>query len=321
MLTAKVTFIFLLALQGTCEGFDFTYQPVKVVGVSDHSAGDVCGVLHCEESLVETPTNTRKLTHFTIYRRVSENGPESEQWKQLATLTPRTPKGNGQNDHLSGELSDTRGHLRLELVSTEDCQSIQFSCTMSMVDDRGEVTVVKSVVGANIGADLGPGFGMSRQNQLSTSHETGQELRQGEMSSAVLEKLRCIESRLSDLFTRDDRLGVKVENLKDSIADKLSSLERNIGDKLQFTEMRVNDKVDKVRDRVEDKLSALEIGGKCENTNQDISCDACENIGAVESSIQSMEGNFSSFSFQFNRLDNTVTESKSAAKDIDSKLN
>ena len=295
-------------------GFDFSFHPFV-----NQSAGDECGVLHCEDNLGDNSTDTRKLEGLTLYMQTSEVRPESRQWRQLATITSQTPGKYVEKTHQSGRLSSNRAHLRLKLVNSEECMATQFSCLAIMIDAEGKATLKNSVIRAKVGSDLGPGLEETRHEQISAS-TSGIDGQSDKLSSAILEKLRCIGTRLSETLRENDKLEDKLESLKDSMAEKINGLEKTVFDKLQFSEIRINDKIINLKDRLDDKLSELKVRGISDSSNFQISKDMCKDIRTGEEAMHSLQANISSFGFQLDKIENAVIKSESLTTTMDDKL-
>ena len=275
----------------------------------------------CYDKLTESSAETRTFAGLTVYKRVSDAGPLGKQWKQLAALTPESPRADGKR-HTSGQLSSKHGHLRIELVKPEDCSSSQFLCVTVVRDKDDQMTLKKAVVRAKTEWDSSPDLKIPVRDQpLSSPAEQSGLARQLDILTATLsEKLRCIDTRLSDSVSREGKLEDKLEDLKDSMADRMNSLEKSVGTYLLDSETRVHNKIDYVRDRLEDKISDEKTFETLHKPNSQIYSDECTNIGAIEKSLQSIVSNFTSIGVQINRVESAVRKSLYETSAVDNKL-
>ncbi|GFS11148.1 hypothetical protein ElyMa_003078200 [Elysia marginata] len=262
-MSRKTFIVFLLTLFWICcEGFDLTFNHFVPDTTPQPTARRVCGILKCIETLAEVDQSdaalnnrTRTLTSFSLYKtRLGGDGTRGP-WQKLASLTPRHPSLNRVSDgmKISGQLSDQQATVSLELVKSHDCLESQFSCVVVSVDNQGQTSVKKSVVGKALDsqADYGPQFqegnaampfGKSSVNDQSGSAALTQflGLKLDWVQTGLMNSLKNLENKLDD----------KVTDIRAALDDKIAGLNRSM--ESRFGQMDV--KITNLQNRLEDKL-------------------------------------------------------------------
>ncbi|GFO26614.1 hypothetical protein PoB_005311900 [Plakobranchus ocellatus] len=208
--------------------------------------------------------------------------------------------------HISAELFNTRGEIKVELTKSEECQSRQYSCVADLVDKQGHVTVKKSVLDGKIGSDVGLSLDNVDSKKLSSSYSLALATKRTTVIEKVehlevllMEKLKCIETRLEDSYSAGSRLDEKLDDLIAKLIDKINSLGKDAGDKIVSSEMRIEDKMERFKDRLEDKIMSIYL----ENPNRKTFGESCLNpnslIANIFESVQLMQQNLTDLGFDF----------------------
>lgn len=236
--------LLIFLILGVCKGFDFTFDKSTSVTLDD-----ACGLLKCTETITDDDNDTRKIKSLTIYRHKAVDVSGLSQWEQLASLTPQSPTDKRVSDakHIDGTFAEKLAHIQVKLHKNNDCKSPQFACISRLVNDLGQTSVIKSVIGGNgesgdiftiEPAYVGP---YSTSNKIET------------LLTAMVDKLNCFENRFGDASKRDERFEDKLEALN----EKMYRLERTISRDVDASGDRIEDKMELMKDRLEDKLSEL----------------------------------------------------------------
>ena len=252
----------------------------------------------------ETVLDSRKILALTVYRHSLTDGSDNEQRVQLASVTQQSPKENRVRDakHIDGELSDTKAHVSVRLLKSSDCVSVEFSCVAMLVDNNGRKTMMKSAIG--IGGDPNenpeplPKLDVVR-NMFHAAYDMSGTVKKVENFMAVLmEKLQCIETRLGDSITRDNKLEDKLENLQ----EKIYTQEIAVSQRIELSSNRMEDKMDRMKDKLEDRLSEVSAEKHVGKIESECSIDVCRNISSqlalVEVSVESMDKNLNALGDQ-----------------------
>ncbi|GFO26626.1 hypothetical protein PoB_005313100 [Plakobranchus ocellatus] len=329
MQTTSTLCMFLICLfQVFCEGFDFTYNTPSLA--TNDSAGQTCALLRCVETLADSSTGSRKLLALTIYRLADQTAQAGKKWEQLATVTQDSPQTDTVSNagHVRAELFNTKGELDVELTKAEECQSTQYSCVVELVDKQGHVTLKKSVLGGRIGSDAALRLDNVDSKKVSPSYSlasatkgTGVIEKVEQLEVLLMEKLKCIETRLEDSHSVGSRLDEKLDDLFARMFENINNVGKDTSDKIVSSEMRIEDKMERFKERLEDKITYIHLEKPNSKTFTDICLDQNSLIENIFDSVQSMQQNLTDLGNQVEQVEATVTNSvKRSQTALDTKL-
>ncbi|KAK3779204.1 hypothetical protein RRG08_053648 [Elysia crispata] len=258
-----IALVYFFIICGTyTEGFEFTFDRPEADSPPESDGRQVCGVLRCLETLgnaASSSNRTKQLSSFSLYTTQVGGDGTTGRWQKLASLTPGQTDLDRVSDgvRLTGQISDQRATLSIELAKTRDCQEGQFSCVAVSVDNQGHASVKKALVGkaVDLQADFGPQVQPADllRTAFADVSKTGQP---GALAQLMGLKLDWIESRLEgSMKTLQHRLEDEIRDLRAAVTDKMGGLDRNIGSRFGSLELRINN----LENRIEDKLDRLDI--------------------------------------------------------------
>ena len=271
-------------------GFDFTFTANTIENSPN------CGVLRCSEEMQPGSSgHQRKISSLTVYKFWPGDGAHSGHWGQMARVTSDCPNDSRTSDDLSiiGDLKDVKGTITLNMFKPEDCTSAEFSCEAVLLSGKGDQpTLMRGFVQSSVGSEN------ERPEHLATWGPIGSVgyFRKDEsVLFSMREKLNCVEKQV-------DRLGEKVDNLKDA---------------MQLSEIRVGEKLNKLDNRLEDKFSACTAGTEpSETTCSKIS----SKLSAVTESVETIERNLTNIDDTIYRVEKVASLSVATVTMLDSML-
>ena len=275
--------------------------------------------MKCSELVCDDPTDTRKITSLTVYRRKSAGGSDSQLWEELARVTSQSPLASKVADakRINGSLSDSKAELTVVLLKSIECLYHEFSCVALLVDNKGQKSEMKSVIRGNSSLMENSKLEPEAGDDGSWNDQPGTVRKVETFMAILLEKLKYIETRLDDSRNRDDKL----ENKLESLEDKISDLERSVTRDIDVSGDRIEDKMDRIKDRLEDKLSRFSAGKPLHMNESECLIGVCTNISSqmntVESSVELLDKSLNSLAGQVRDIG--VSMPKGAA--LENKLN
>ncbi|GFS09273.1 hypothetical protein ElyMa_001294600 [Elysia marginata] len=330
-------------------GFDFTINSYSRDLQQTPNDRQKCGVLRCTETLPGLSNNTsnhpRRLTSMTVFKNRRSVGDNVENWQQLESVTVQqaTLKRVSDGIRATGQLSEHKAELSLDLFKARDCQESQFSCVAVYVDDRGQTSVTKSIVGKAV--DSTPQF-RKLKRLLSLNDKQLYDQADSEVNMAQLlnlfqtrfdatmtrldDSLRSLENRMEDkVGTMQATVDNRINNLHNRLEDKLVNLHIHVTEALEHKKStnpdvgntscdKLSSKFDVLENKMDDEIDTCvqKVMGHLQDEIQNISTQ----INTAINSVKSVEANVSIINRNVNKLETAIDQWALTAKKEDKKL-